>query len=129
MIGDQARDIRFGEKTKQTENLPMMGATGRAYRKGFNVVLGSWDLPNIHTVPFYVFGFHAGVKVHIKAAPERTGTNSPSTGAPITLLADKILHTTGVTDCLLRIEGICNSSADLKLILAFIHSFMKLNAS
>ena len=129
MVGDRAGDIGFGEKTKRTETLAVMGATGTAYRKRFHIVLGSWDLQNLHTVPFYVIGFHAGIRVHIKPAPEGTGIHSPSPGAQITPLARKILNTAGVKDCLLRIEGICNSSTDLKLIQAFIHAFMKLNAS
>ena len=58
MVGDQAGDIGFGQKTKRTETLAKMGATGKAYRKRFHIVLESWDLQNIHTVPFYVIGFH-----------------------------------------------------------------------
>ena len=111
------------------KTLAVMGATERAYRRRFHIVLESWDLQSTHTVPLYVLGFHAGIRVHIKPAPEGTGIDSPSPGAQFTLLARKILDTAGVKDCLLPIEGICNSSTDLKLIQAFIHAFMKLNAS
>ena len=129
MLADQAGDIKFGEKTKRMETLAVTRATGSAYRKRFHIVFGSWDLQNIHTVPFYVIGFHAGIRVHIKPPPEGTRNHSPSPGDQITPLARKIFNTAGVEDCLLRKEGICISSTDLKLIDAFIHAFMKLNAS
>ena len=41
MVGDQVGEIDSGDKTKRTETLVVMGATGRAYRKSFQIVLGS----------------------------------------------------------------------------------------
>ena len=62
-----------------TQNLAVMAATGKAYRQRFHLALGSWDLGNVRTIPFYVIGTHTGgIRVHLKPAPGGTGIHTPT---------------------------------------------------
>ena len=98
--------LGFGQKIKRTQNLAVMAATGKAYRQRFHLALGSWDLRNIQTVPFYVIGRSgSGVRVHLKPAPEGTGLHGPTAGAGCPAIMRKILPMVGIKDCIVRVQG------------------------
>ena len=81
MVTDGAGEVGFGQKIKRTQNLAVMAATGKAYRQRFHIALGSWDLMNIQTIPFYVIGRSgSGIKVHLKPAPEVKGLDGSTAG-------------------------------------------------
>ena len=105
-----------------------MAATGKAYRQRFHLALGSWDLRNIQTVPFYVIGRSgSGVRVHLKPAPEGTGLHGPTAGAGCPAIMRKILPMVGIKDCIVRVQG--NPKLILNIICAVHDAFTDLDSN
>ena len=105
-----------------------MAATGKAYRQRFHLALGSWDLGNVRTIPFYVIGTHTGgIRVHLKPAPGGTGIHTPTAVATCHPLVKKILVAVGIKDCLVRVEG--NPRLILNLICATHNALIDLDAN
>ena len=116
MVGDGSGDVGFAQKIMKTQERAVMCATGKAYRQRFHIALGSWELRNVHTIPFYVIGIRGSVRVHLKPAPEGTGFHGPTSGVCCPPIVKKILRLVGVKDCLVLVEG--NARLLLNLIQA-----------
>ena len=97
-VGDKAGEFGLEQLIKKTRERAITGATGKAYRKKFRIIRGSWKHGNVNTVPFQVRAKCGHVEVVKNPAPPGVGLDGPA-------VARCVLRLEGIKDGVLTVKG------------------------